>query len=356
MSAGRQTLESALIDFIDNAPVGIFRTLSDGRISLANSAFIRMLGYPDIDALRQVNAARLCADPRDSTIWMRELNRHGVVEHFETRLGHYDGSTLWVELHGRAITDGQGRLAYFEGVAINISQRKAAEAVLVKLTSDLQESFDQTIASVSRMMEKRDPYTAIHQRRVAHLATAIATEAGLSEQQARGIHFGGLIHDIGKFFIPLEFLCCPGPLGASEMELIRRHTCSGFDIVKNIASHWPIPEMVQQHHERLDGTGYPFGLGRRDILIESRIIAIADTVEAMAGHRPYRPSRGLARALAEIEQGGDRLYDAQLVNACLRLFHDKHYQIPDDMIGIGHPPPIPWSAAPPSWCAGCERT
>lgn len=353
MNTGKETLESALIDFIDNAPVGIFRTQSDGQISLANSAFVRMLGYPDIDTLRQVNAARLCADPRDSAIWMRELNRHGVVEHFETRLGHYDGSTLWVELHGRAITDGQGRLAYFEGVAINISQRKAAEEVLVKLTSDLQESFDQTIASVSRMMEKRDPYTAIHQRRVAHLATAIATEAGLSEQQVRGIHFGGLIHDIGKFFIPLEFLCCTGPLGTSEMELIRRHTCSGFDIVRNIASRWPIPEMVQQHHERLDGTGYPFGLGRRDILVESRVIAIADTVEAMAGHRPYRPSLGINKALAEIEKGSDRLFEPQFVNACLRLFHDQHYRIPDDMHGIGNPQPFPPAPPPPS-CAGCS--
>lgn len=337
MSASSKTLESALIDFIDNAPVGIFRTQGDGRISLANSAFVRMLGYPDMATLHQVNAARLCADPRDSTIWMRELKRHGVVQHFETRLGRHDGSTLWVELHGRAITDGQGELAYFEGVAINISQRKAAEEVLVKLTSDLQESFDQTIASVSRMMEKRDPYTAIHQRRVAHLAAAIATEAGLPEEQARGIYFGGLIHDIGKFFIPLEFLCCTGPLGTSEMELIRRHTCSGFDIVRNIASRWPIPSMVQQHHERLDGTGYPFGLGRKDILAESRVIAIADTVEAMAGHRPYRPSLGIDQALAEIEKGSGRLYETEFVNACMRLFNEKHYRILDDTNSMGKP-------------------
>lgn len=352
MSASSKTLESALIDFIDNAPVGIFRTQGDGRISLANSAFVRMLGYPDMDSLSQVNAARLCADHRDSTIWMRELNRHGVVQHFETRLGRYDGSTLWVELHGRAITDGQGELVYFEGVAINISQRKAAEEVLVKLTGDLQESLDQTISSVSRMMEKRDPYTAIHQRRVAHLATAIAKEAGLPEEQARGVYFGGLIHDIGKFFIPLEFLCCTGPLGATEMELIRRHTCSGFDIVKNIASCWPIPEMVQQHHERLDGTGYPFGLGRRDILVESRVIAVADTVEAMAGHRPYRPSLGLERALAEIEKGSGRLYEAELVNACLRLFREKHYQILEDASvpasRVHVSPPVPPSAYAPA--------
>lgn len=330
MSVGKETLESALIEFIDNAPVGIFRTQKNGQIVLANSAFVRMLKYPDIDSLREVNAAKLCADSRDSAVWMRELNSHGIVQHFETRLGRHDGSTLWVELHGRAIKDEQGNLAYFEGVAIDISHRKAAEDVLIKLTSDLQESFDRTISSLSRMMEKRDPYTAIHQRRVAHLASDIASEIGLPEMRVRGVYFGGLIHDIGKFFIPLEFLCCTGPLGAPEMELIRRHTCNGFEIVKNIASSWPIAEMVQQHHERLNGTGYPFGLGRKDILIEARIIAVADTVEAMAGHRPYRPSLGMASALAEIEKGSDGKYDTDIVNACLRLFNEKNYLIRDD--------------------------
>lgn len=330
MSVGKDTLESALIEFIDNAPVGIFRTQKNGQIVLANSAFVRMLQYPSVESLREVNAAKLCADSRDSAVWMRELNRHGIVQHFETRLGRHDGSSLWVELHGRAIKDEQGNLAYFEGVSIDISHRKAAEAVLIKLTSDLQESFDQTISSLSRMMEKRDPYTAIHQRRVAHLASAIASEIGLPEMGVRGVYFGGLIHDIGKFFIPLEFLCCTGPLGAPEMELIRRHTCNGFEIVKNIASSWPIAEIVQQHHERLNGTGYPFGLGRRDILVEARIVAVADTVEAMAGHRPYRPSLGVASALAEIEKCSDEKYDTDIVNACLRLFNEKNYQVQDD--------------------------
>ncbi len=330
MSAKAEALEAALMDFIDNAPVGIFRTRHDGYIALVNSAFVRMLGYPDNDTLCRTNAANLCADARDGAIWLRELSRHQVVQHFETRLSRYGGEPLWVELHARSIKDDHGNLLCYEGVAIDISQRKRAEEIMVGLTSSLEESFEQTIMSISRMMEKRDPYTAIHQRRVAHLAGAIAGELGLPAEQARGIHFGALIHDVGKFFVPLEFLCCTGTLGNNEMELIRRHTCSGFEIVKSIASRWPIPAMVQQHHERMDGTGYPFGVAGNDILAESRIIAVADTVEAMSGHRPYRPSRGLKRALAEIEQGSRSKYDGDVVAACLRLFQQHGYAIADD--------------------------
>lgn len=331
MGAKVEALEAALMDFIDNAPVGIFRTRHDGFIALANSAFVRMLGYPDNETLCQTNAATLCADARDGAIWLRELTRHQVVQHFETRLSCYSGAPLWVELHARAINDDRGKLLCYEGVAIDISQRKRAEEIMVGLTSSLEESFEQTILSISRMMEKRDPYTAFHQRRVANLAKAIASEVGLSAEQTRGVYFGALIHDVGKFFVPLEFLCCTGPLGANEMELIRRHTCSGFEIVKNIASRWPIPEMVQQHHERLDGTGYPFGLSGNDILTESRIIAIADTVEAMSGHRPYRPSKGLAIALGEVRQQSGRRYDADAVAACLRLFQQRGYVIDETL-------------------------
>lgn len=326
MAADKQTLESALMNFIDNAPVGIFRTRSDGHIELTNSAFVRMLGHTDSTVLHNINAARLCADPRDSAIWMRELNRHGVVQHFETRLSKSDGSALWVELHGRAIKDEEGNLEYFEGVAIDISQRKRAEEILVTLTNDLETSFEQTLSSLSGMMSKRDPYTAIHQRRVAHLAVAIGKEMALPDMQVKGIQYGALIHDIGKFFVPLEFLCCTGTLGATEMELIRRHTCSGYEIVKNISSQFPIAAIVQQHHERLNGTGYPYGLNRRDILVESRIVAVADTVEAMAGHRPYRPSKGIDMALAEVSNGLDRVFDADIGKACMRLFHEQNYQ------------------------------
>lgn len=321
-----RNLETALMDFIDKAPVGVFRTLADGRITLANSAFARMLGYSDVESLRRVNAVSLCADSRDSVIWMRELRRAGVVKHFETRLNSHDGSALWVELHARAIMDERGGIECYEGVAIDISQRKKAEEVLVMMAGNLEQTFEQTVTSISRMMEKRDPYTALHQRRVARLSAAIAEEMRLSAEQAKGVYFGALIHDIGKFFVPLEFLCCTGPLGENEMELIRRHTCSGHEILKNIASRWPIPVMVQQHHERLDGTGYPYGLGRRDILVESRIIAVADTLEAMSGHRPYRPSRGMDAALAEIEGGGGRTYDEVVAEAAIRLFRERNFQ------------------------------
>ncbi|MGQ0711533.1 MAG: HD-GYP domain-containing protein [Rhodoferax sp.] len=323
-------LESALLEFIDNAPVGIYRTRSDGTIAIANSAFIRMLGYPDAETLYRTNASKLCADARDGAIYLRELMQHGVVSHFETRLSRHDGAHLWVELHARAIKNDHGHLRMYEGVAIDISQRKHAEQMMSALASSLEESFEQTILSISRMMEKRDPYTAIHQQKVARLARTLGSELGLSAEHVKGIHFGALIHDIGKFFVPLEFLCSPGTLGVNEMELIRRHTCSGYEVVKNIASQWPIPDMIRQHHERMDGSGYPFGIVGENILVESRIIAVADTFEAMSGHRPYRPSLGMARALHEIRSGSGIKYDPDVAQTCLRLIEERGYSVENE--------------------------
>jgi PAS domain S-box-containing protein len=325
------SLESALLEFIDNAPVGIYRTRGDGTIAIANSAFVRMLGYPDAETLCRTNASKLCADARDAAIYLRELIQRGTVSHFETRLSRHDGAPLWVELHARAIKDERGHLLSYEGVAIDISQRKHAEHMMATLASSLEDTFEQTILSISRMMEKRDPYTAIHQQRVARLASTLGSELGLPAEQVKGIHFGALIHDIGKFFVPLEFLCSTGTLGVNEMELIRRHTCNGHEVVKNIASQWPIPDMVRQHHERIDGTGYPFGIAGDNILVESRIIAVADTVEAMSGHRPYRPSLGMTRALGEIRDGSGKKYDSDVAQACLRLFEERDFSLENDL-------------------------
>lgn len=317
--------QAALEDFIEHAPVGIFRTRSDGRIALANSAIVNMLKYPDLATFLEVKAADLCHDPRDGLLWLRELVKEGAVRYFETRLRCHDGSLVWVELHGRALKDEAGNLVYYEGVAVDITRRKLAESMMISLTQELEKSIEQTVYSIVNIMEKRDPYTAIHQRRAARLAATMAAEMGLGEERTRGLYIGSLIHDVGKFFIPLEYLCCPGPLGATEMELIRRHTRSGFEVVKDIESRWPIAEMVLQHHERLDGTGYPYGLGRADIGIESRILAVADTVEAMAEHRPYRPKLGVDAALEEIVAGRGARFESEAVDSCLRLFQEKSY-------------------------------
>lgn len=179
------------------------------------------------------------------------------------------------------------------------------------------------IQAMGSTLETRDPYTAGHQRRVADLARAMAGEMGLSYDQIEAARTAATIHDIGKIAVPAEILSKPGRLTAIEYELIKMHAKVGYDIVKHIDFPWPIAQIILQHHERLDGSGYPAGLCGEHILIEARIIGVADTVEAMATHRPYRPAIGLEGALREIALGKGILYDAQAAEACLRVFEQQ---------------------------------
>jgi len=184
----------------------------------------------------------------------------------------------------------------------------------------------QTIEAVALTVEKRDPYTAGHQHRVAALAEAVATEMGLPERRIEGIRLGGIIHDIGKIYIPAEIINRPGRLSATEMALIRTHPEVGYDIIRGVPFPWPVKEMILQHHERLDGSGYPQGLKGEEIILEARILAVADVVEAITSHRPYRAALGLDAALAEIERGRGELYDAAVVDACVRVLHERGVQ------------------------------
>ena len=176
------------------------------------------------------------------------------------------------------------------------------------------------IAALARTVEVRDPYTAGHQRRVGELAAAMALQMGLGEQAAEGLRVGGMLHDAGKIKIPAEILAKPGLLSTTEFELIKVHAQAGFEILAPIHFPWPVAEMARQHHERQDGSGYPRGLAGEDILPEARILAVADVVEAMASHRPYRPALGLEAALAEVRSGAGVRFDAAAVAACERVF------------------------------------
>ena len=182
-----------------------------------------------------------------------------------------------------------------------------------------------TIQAIAAMVEMRDPYTAGHQRRVAQLAAAIAVEMGLPEEQVRGIHLAGTIHDLGKIQTPAEILSKPGKLSASEFSLIKDHPQNGYEILKDIEFPWPIAQMVWQHHEKLDGSGYPQGLQGDAILLEARIMTVADVVEAMSSHRPYRPGMGMDVALAEIGKGRGTHYDPDAVDASIKLFKEDGF-------------------------------
>jgi putative nucleotidyltransferase with HDIG domain len=184
---------------------------------------------------------------------------------------------------------------------------------------EFRSTIDAVIYAVSQMLGSRDPYTAKHQQRVAGLAMSIAGELGLSEWRVSGIYIAGLLHDIGKVAAPSEILNKPGPITQNEFEIIKGHCRLGSDILSKVEFPWPITTMILQHHERLNGSGYPEGLSGDRIIIEARILGVADVVEAMSSHRPYRPSLGLDKALEEIKRGRGILYDARVVSACVKL-------------------------------------
>jgi response regulator RpfG family c-di-GMP phosphodiesterase len=192
--------------------------------------------------------------------------------------------------------------------------------------NDLQRSMEGIIQAMVKTVEMRDPYTAGHQRRVSKFACAIAQEMNLSGSQIHGIKMAGDIHDLGKISVPAEILSKPTRLTDAEFSLIKIHPQVGYDILKGIEFPWPIAQIVYQHHERMDGSGYPQGLSGDDILLEARILAVADTVEAMASHRPYRPALGIDKALEEISQNRGALYDHGVADACLNLFKEKEFE------------------------------
>ncbi|OIP89786.1 MAG: two-component system response regulator [Syntrophobacterales bacterium CG03_land_8_20_14_0_80_58_14] len=209
----------------------------------------------------------------------------------------------------------------------DIREREHAEEQLQQTLESLRKAVSATVQVMVSAVETRDPYTAGHQLRSANLAQAIATEMGLPQDKIEGIRMAGSIHDIGKLSIPAEILSKPTKLSEIEFSLIKEHARQGYKILKNVESPWPLAEIVRQHHERMDGSGYPRNLKRTEILIEARILAVADVVEAMASHRPYRPGLGIDLALSEIEKNRGIFYDDAVADACLRLFREKGFQL-----------------------------
>ena len=225
------------------------------------------------------------------------------------------------------IFNDQDEFLGYRGIARDITERKVAMEELKKSRDDLHASLEETVTSLSSTAEKRDPYTAGHQLRVDLLACAIGKELGLSGQQLEGLHIAALLHDIGKITLPSDYLAKPSKLTKEETAVIRCHTEVGYEILKNIHFPWPVAEIVYQHHEHLDGSGYPRALTDKDILLEAKILAVADVVEAMSSHRPYRASLGVDSALDAIRTGRGTLYHAPSVDACVHLITENKIDI-----------------------------
>lgn len=220
----------------------------------------------------------------------------------------------------------EGRVVGIVEVALDISQRKSAEQQRKLNLARTRRILEQTVGALAATSERRDPYTAGHQRRVSQLACAIAKELGFSYDRIEGVRMAANIHDVGKVYVPAEILSKPTTLTTLEFSIIQTHPQIGYDILKEIEFPWPIASVVLQHHEKLDGSGYPNGLVGKDILMESRILTVADIVEAMASHRPYRATLGIETALDEIKRKQDELYDQETVCACLKLFGQKKFR------------------------------
>lgn len=258
----------------------------------------------------------------------------GVPLNVEAVRRRKDGSPVDVSIISVPISleDGLfGSYTIYRDITSSMETRRVLIESREKISDSLEKmrrTWEQTIDVLASASETRDPYTAGHQRRVSVLAEAIAREMGMGEDRVRSVRMAGLVHDLGKINVPAEILSKPGVLGDVEFALIKTHPEIGYEIMKGIELPWNLADIILQHHERLDGSGYPAGLKDGEIMLEARIIAVADVVEAMSSHRPYRASRGLEAALEEIEGKKGSLFDTEVVDACLRIFREKNFTFP----------------------------
>jgi PAS domain S-box-containing protein len=238
------------------------------------------------------------------------------------------GKQVPVDFSVSHISDINGERAGSVIILRDDTERIKSELKIKESYIQIKKSISGIIQAMAQTLETRDPYTAGHQRRVADIARTIARDMSLSEKQVEGIYMAGIIHDLGKICIPTEILSKPGKLSSIEFDLIKTHPQIGYDILKTIEFPWPLAEMVYQHHEWYNGSGYPRGLDGESILLGARIICVADVVEAMASDRPYRPARGIDDALNEIRNQKGLHFDKDVVEICLNLFLDKKYKMP----------------------------
>jgi PAS domain S-box-containing protein len=319
-----ESLSKSLIDYMHDAMIIMDW---DGFILFANRAAAQIIDFERPEELTGHNMVEyLHPDSLQKAAEDLEAvkaDKMGFLSEYQ--LSSVTGKHIWVESIGGKIIF---RNASANLVCIrDITERKQAEEELQRTLESLRKAFGATIKAMSSAVEVRDPYTAGHQIRSADLARTIATEMGLPHEKIEGIRVAGSIHDIGKLSIPAEILSKPTKLTNLEFSLIKEHAQKGYEMLKDVESPWPLAEIVYQHHERMDGSGYPRNLKGDDILIEARIMAVADVVESMASHRPYRPALGLNAALEEIEKNKGILYDDAVADTCLRLFREKGFQL-----------------------------
>ena len=310
-----QLREQALI--FENIHDGIIMTDLEGNIMSWNPAAERMFGYYEGEVFHKtigMLTTKVMQGKLQDDRWTGEIG-----------FTRKDGTEGICETTVIPLRDEHDNIIAMFGVCRDVTERKKSEERLQQSYDKLRETLIATVNILASTIEMRDPYTAGHQRRVTTLACAIAEEMGLSDDQFDGLRMAGLIHDLGKINVPAEILSKPGQINDIEFNIIKYHPQICHDILRKIELPWPVAKIFLHHHERLDGSGYPQGLKGDEIMLEARILAVADVVEAMASHRPYRPARGIKLALHEITQFSGTLYDPVVVDICLKLFNEKNF-------------------------------
>ncbi|MBE3131731.1 MAG: PAS domain S-box protein [Acidobacteria bacterium] len=319
--------EQRLSLHIQQTPLAVIEWDTDFRVLQWNEAAEKIFGY-SVEEARGRHASFIVPEKykeQVDKVWADLLAKKGGERSTNENVTR-DGRQIFCEWYNTSLINDEGRVIGVASLAQNVTERKLAEESMREGLAKLRATLKAAIDSLASAIEMRDPYTAGHQERVTRLARAIAEEMGLDKEQVEAIEIAGVIHDIGKLYVPAEILSKPTKLSDLEYSMIKMHAQVGFTILSKIDFPWPIAQIVHQHHEAINGSGYPQGLSGKDILLEAKILCVADVVEAMSSHRPYRPALGIQAALDEISQKRGILYDREVVDACLKLFRDKNFK------------------------------
>jgi PAS domain S-box-containing protein/putative nucleotidyltransferase with HDIG domain len=303
---------------LENIPDGIIVLNKAGDIAEINPAAARIAG---------ADKTAMIGEPLEK-VWgelFRASSRLDFGLHSDYTWGEND-STLYLDMNLIPLREKKGEIGGKLIVLRDVTESREMEEFLKQSYEKLQRALQGSIYAAAKMVEIRDPYTAGHQQKVAQLATAIAADIKLPEEQVNYVGLSAMVHDIGKIYIPAEILTRVGTLSDLEFKLIKTHVQRSYEILKDIEFPWPVAEIVLQHHERLDGSGYPKGLKSDEILLEAKILGVADTVEAISTHRPYRSAPGAGEALEEITRNKGTLYDVNIVDSCMSLFYEKGFR------------------------------
>lgn len=312
---------------IDTAPDTVLLTDLAGRVIYASDNAVELFGYAMLEEVigKSIFEFVQASCNEKASKDLAEASGGSVVKKREYVIRRGDGDITTGEVNLSPINGESGGIRALMYVIRDITDKKNAEAEIRAGYMTMQKIVDGIITAMEKLVEKKDMYTVGHQRRTAELARAIAVEMGIPADQANGIYISGLIHDVGKIFISTTILNKPGALTEEEYAVIKRHPQAGYDVLKSIEFPWPIADIIIQHHERLDGSGYPYGLKKNEIFLESRILSVADVVEAITFERPYRKACGIDEALNEIISKRGVFYDPEITDVCIKLFREKGF-------------------------------